>query len=80
MVGATLGCIAWAMSTAPDAGDYQLAMALTVIAFGSASFIAHALHERRTPLRKGMAALRGWVCALGSGVCLAMLAMQWLLR
>lgn len=78
LVGAALGSVAWALSTAPEAGAYQLAMALIVIGFGSASFVAHALHERGVPLRKAAAALRIWICALGSGVCLAILGMQWL--
>lgn len=79
LVGLALGALAWTMSKAPDAGDYQLAMALIMIASGSASFLAHALHERGLSLRRAAHALRLWICALGSGLCLAMLGMQWLI-
>ncbi|MDP9045660.1 MAG: hypothetical protein M3O01_12735 [Pseudomonadota bacterium] len=75
--GAALGCVAWALSTGPNVGSYQLAMALVVIAAGSASFVAFALHARRATVRQAGAALRVWICALGSGVCLAILGMQW---
>jgi hypothetical protein len=77
-VGGVLGCVAWALSAAPGAGDYQLAMALIVILAGSASFVAHALHERGASVRQAAAAMRVWICALGSGVCLSILGMQWL--
>lgn len=79
LVGGVLGCVAWALSTGPNAGTYQFAMALVVIVAGSGSFVAFALHERRATLRESAAALRTWVCALGAGVCVAMPAMQHLL-
>ena len=80
LVGAALGCVSWSLSTGPAVGAYQLAMALVVIAAGSASFIAFALHDRRLALRKSGAELRVYICALGSGVCLAILGMEHLLR
>jgi uncharacterized membrane protein YeaQ/YmgE (transglycosylase-associated protein family) len=76
MAGMVLGWVAWALSLVPTQPGYNTAMAVVVIGAGAASFVLQALHSRLQIARlrpaEIRAAVRLWVCLLGSAVVLSM--------